>query len=373
MNSEPASKKRVVCYRPILVGSDDEVERLFHARLPPLDGDSELSFIDTLLKNSHEWVLCRTDDGRLVIHVIARYLDVTTLQVQVGPLFELGRVMELTSLVQPIASAMIEGVPIRAESAELQAQLMALEREIVSDGFPFLDPNGQLHRAKITKYSGINFNDSEALVGLLKTPHLLEPAQVAIVADAAVDHLAEAARARAYVAKIEAAIGALEAALVNVNEGEAVLQRCLTDHPILFGTQYRRMIAKHRLGSEFEMDFALERFDGIFELVEIEACTHNLYTRGGNPSAALLHAEQQVLDWQDWIEEKSFYARERLPDIRQPIGYVIIGRRESLSATDRKKLARRNVSFRGHIQVLTYDDILDKCKTLLQSLRGRVG
>jgi Shedu protein SduA, C-terminal len=95
--------------------------------------------------------------------------------------------------------------------------------------------------------------------------------------------------------------------------------------------------------------------------MEIEASTHKLYTRAGNPSAALTHAEQQVLDWLAWLDEYAPYARSRLPGLRRACGLVVIGRRPDLSEKDRERLRWRNIMYAGRLTILTYDDLLDRC------------
>lgn len=119
------------------------------------------------------------------------------------------------------------------------------------------------------------------------------------------------------------------------------------------------------------MDYALERASGLVDLVEIEASTHALFNQKGNPSEHLVHAEQQVIDWLNWIEQNSAYARVKLPGLMQPVGYVIIGRSGNLSSDDRQRLHRRNIIFRNSIIILTYDDLLSRAELLLSILEGK--
>ena len=85
---------------------------------------------------------------------------------------------------------------------------------------------------------------------------------------------------------------------------------------MLFGPDYVRIIPNHRLGAEYEMYYALERHSGLFDLVEIEASTLALFTRGGDPSSHLvitllsIHEsgcndddEEYVRDRSDWRPE----------------------------------------------------------------------
>lgn len=69
---------------------------------------------------------------------------------------------------------------------------------------------------------------------------------------------------------------------------------------------------------------------------------------------------------------KNFYAREYLKDIRSPKGFVVLGRSESLNDDLKKKLARRNLTFGNKLQVLTYDDLLNKVETFLEIIKKAI-
>lgn len=170
------------------------------------------------------------------------------------------------------------------------------------------------------------------------------------------------------VGALRAAIGELETLLESATRNENALQRCLTSYPILFGLNYQRILPKYRLGSAYEMDYALEDVSGLVDLVEIESSNLRLYTRQGNPTKELTHAEQQVLDWLEWVEANTRLVRDDLPAMMRPKGQVVIGRRTDLASADQQRLRRRNVSWQGAIQVLTYDDLLDRAKTMLNIL-----
>jgi hypothetical protein len=111
---------------------------------------------------------------------------------------------------------------------------------------------------------------------------------------------------------------------------EAELQKCLQGNPILFGTEYREVIPKLALGAEYEMDFALKTWNGEIHILEIEISRKALFTQKLRPSADLVHAEQQVLDWYDWIERFPSYADSQLVNLARPYGYIIIGRAREL-------------------------------------------
>lgn len=150
---------------------------------------------------------------------------------------------------------------------------------------------------------------------------------------------------------------------------EEQLQGFLTNHHFLFGPEYQEVIPKHRLGSEYVMDYALRTYNDVYHLVEIERSTHKLYNKNGDPSAELIHAEQQILDWLAWIEKNSPYARENLPTLMSPKGFVIIGRSRELDVQTNEKLRRRNATWGGKIEILTYDNLLNKAKTAYANIK----
>jgi len=165
------------------------------------------------------------------------------------------------------------------------------------------------------------------------------------------------------------AVQEFESILTQDTIEEETLQSFLTKHPFLFGLEYSEMIPKHKLGSEYIMDFALRTYNATYHLVELERSNLKVYTTRGTPSTYLTQGEQQVQNWLRWIEENKEYARRKLENIASPKGFVIIGRDKSLSEDERKKLKMKNSLYGGKIEILTYDDLLKKARTILNGLK----
>lgn len=146
----------------------------------------------------------------------------------------------------------------------------------------------------------------------------------------------------------------------------------MTENPILFGLDYTKIIPKHRLGAEYEMDYALVRVSGLVDLIEIEASSIPIFNRKGDPSKYLVHAEQQVLNWLEWLEKNHSYAKEYLPGLIRPKGFVVIGRASTLSKDECLKLKIRNKIFSDSLEILTYDDLLDRAQNIGKVLLGQV-
>lgn len=157
--------------------------------------------------------------------------------------------------------------------------------------------------------------------------------------------------------------------LIETADREAPLQEFLARTPALLSLEAANPWPQFRLGDDYITDFVLELGNEEYVLVEIEAASRQLYTRGGNPSSDLTHAIQQVEDWRQWIESASPYIQTKLPGIAEPECWVVIGRRitEKHLATKWKRKQRQHLA--GGVRLMTYDDLLDRNLRQLESLR----
>jgi hypothetical protein len=125
------------------------------------------------------------------------------------------------------------------------------------------------------------------------------------------------------------------------------------------------------LGDDFITDYVVRRINNEYLIVEIENSTDQLFNQNGQFSAALTGAVGQVRDFQGWISENIAYARTKLPDIRHPDGLVVIGRRRDLHPEMVRRLEEENFSRRGHIKIVTYDDLLTQASTIYKNMLMR--
>lgn len=157
-------------------------------------------------------------------------------------------------------------------------------------------------------------------------------------------------------------------ALLDSNPREEAIQSFLTEHPVLLAPTAIRVVPQLRLGSEHKPDFMVELSTSEYLLVEIKQADFNLFTKRGEHSKELKHAERQVSDWLVWVKDFTTYARESMPGIIEPKCWIVIGRRSSLSVKDIRRLKGVNGD-RPNITILTYDDLIDKAEQHLKNLK----
>jgi hypothetical protein len=260
-------------------------------------------------------------------------------------------------------------VPVVPDTDDLAPQLEAWERELFSEGFTAKSEQKSDMRLVLSQYAGVDINSLEVLDAIERTKPIT-PSEARVVLAAVRREMGVLHEAKRTLDSIRSAINELATLLADNSTDEHALQRCLTRNPIIFGPEYVQIRPKFRLGGDFEMDFALQRGSGLIDLVEIEAASHELFTRRGDPRAALIHAEQQVLDWLDWIDRYGELARRDLPQLQRPVGYVVIGRDETLTEVSRRRLRQRNAVLAPSVEVMTYDGLLARAEALMQRFEG---
>lgn len=168
---------------------------------------------------------------------------------------------------------------------------------------------------------------------------------------------------------------------LNHARDESDMQRFLEANPRILMQHFAVgrgawVIPKKRLGSEYETDFliAQEGSGGlIWYAVELERPQAMLFTKKGDPSAALTHALRQISDWREWLSRNRGYAAQThereglgLIDIHPELdGLIIIGRGSDI---DTRTTARRRRLARDHrVEIETYDWLFSEARERFES------
>ncbi len=155
--------------------------------------------------------------------------------------------------------------------------------------------------------------------------------------------------------------------LIAARECEEAYQVFLSSNPVFLDPLADSIISKQKLGIELITDFVTRRLDNRYILVEIEKPQDKIFTANGNFSAKFTHAFGQILDFQQWIDSNSEYARKHMPGISSPKGLLVMGLRTDIDKRCQEKLHRFCVNS-VNIDILTFDDLLTTGKCLLKSI-----
>lgn len=182
----------------------------------------------------------------------------------------------------------------------------------------------------------------------------------------------------AVAAHCERACDELFALVDDPNTDEKPVQKFLEQpgHRFLVSPHSTNIIPQKTLaGLRFKIDFAVQRSDNDYHLVEIESPNTRIYQeKGEEPTAPFTHAIQQVEDWFRYIDEhrSTVRAEDGMPTIYKPTGEVVIGRDKHMGDTARKRFDhKRGESHR--ITLKTYDMMIAEGRTYASSLRRMRG
>jgi len=337
-------------------------------------GEDDDKFSEITLFESAKEAIFDCKDNKPIIHLITYSIDASRGQIEVchslDILFKDKNKEEIREDVkQTLALAKAFDVPVYANTDKVAPILAKYTRDMLVEGFRAHNSEGKYMRLMLTNSPGAKIETIDYL-GEISLAEMHTPAELHLIRQAVQQEVDQYKEAERILTNLRLAIDELKECLVDEGRNESTLQEALTRNPVLFGADYIRIIPKHKLGSDFEMDYALVRTSRLVDLVEIEASNLPLFTKSGNPTQYLIHAEQQILDWLNWIERHHEYASEKLAGVMKPIGYVVIGRTQSMSEMHLKRLQQRNALFRGTIEILTYDDLLARAQNLLRILEG---
>lgn len=160
--------------------------------------------------------------------------------------------------------------------------------------------------------------------------------------------------------------------LLNSNPGrEETLHQFLKERPHLLCPTRVEMWSKLALGAR-ETDFVFRQASGEYFLVEIEKSTHELFRQDGQVRTELVHAQKQVSDWFRYVEDnlKTVQQELGLAGISStPNALIVMGRSRDLTPENRRALTTmRNLA--PKIQIMTYDDVFDSAKAVVENLFG---
>jgi len=159
---------------------------------------------------------------------------------------------------------------------------------------------------------------------------------------------------------------------------EEELQQFIETNSILIDpiSQIEDVHPKYQLGKEYITDFIIEHKRPMpfsHTCVEIEPASESLFLQTKGREMQLTqrtnHAVDQLQDWRIWIRDNVAYLKNDFPTFDQCRYVLVIGRGDSLTVMQKRKLAELNAEHNWRI-VYTYDDLADRLEQLINNLKG---
>jgi hypothetical protein len=158
--------------------------------------------------------------------------------------------------------------------------------------------------------------------------------------------------------------------LGNPSTKEQQLHEFLRTHPVALDPHGSCVMSEVKLGYDYRIDLIIQYKleDKRLLLVELEKATLPIFTKSGRLRSHVTHAIQQVEDWLQWWHEHPNDIPKTLDGSIPPQGLVVIGRSEQLD--DRAKRRLLHLNHNRFVKVITYDDLLDRIESLVESLQS---
>ena len=154
-------------------------------------------------------------------------------------------------------------------------------------------------------------------------------------------------------------------------DDEPEFQQFLTTHPQLLDPMAVQVWPQpNLLGSRYP-DFVVRRADNSYLVVEIE-CPAKSLVRGGQASAAVTHAEQQVTDYRDYLMRRHQDAIQHFPDFNDPDCLVVTGLERELDENQIAILRHLN-RHRVRLRIVGFDWLVERARNIANNItRHRV-
>jgi hypothetical protein len=159
---------------------------------------------------------------------------------------------------------------------------------------------------------------------------------------------------------------------------EEEMQKFLSNNMMLLQPSFRFVWDKGDLKrlKMPEADFLVKTSDNKFVLVELESPGDNLLTHEQPPTASkeLRKAEAQMTEYLSEVRNRILNFRDTFDrdiSVENLVGEVVIGRSSTLTDDQKKALQKHAASF--NFSIITYDELFERAKALLENFGLRYG
>jgi hypothetical protein len=158
-----------------------------------------------------------------------------------------------------------------------------------------------------------------------------------------------------------------EALILEEPDNEPAFQHFLTDHPQLLDPMAVQVWPHPDLFGFRFPDFLVRRADNSYIVIEIERPSKGLVTMGGQLSAEVTHAEQQVTSYRSYLMQRFADARVHFPNFEDPDCLVVTGLESALDVRQKEVLRDANRN-RHRLRIAGFDWLSNRARTVAANI-----
>jgi len=151
---------------------------------------------------------------------------------------------------------------------------------------------------------------------------------------------------------------------------EPPFQEFFKKHPQFLDPMALQIWSQPDFHGALEPDFIVRRFDDTYLVVEIEKPSKTLITKGGNLSAQATAAEQQAIDYREFLNDRIMEARNHFPNYKNAECLTIIGMEDEFSERQTSILRQANANRAGNSKIVGFDRLLNRARSMFKNLEA---
>ncbi len=180
------------------------------------------------------------------------------------------------------------------------------------------------------------------------------------------------------VQKMELAVARLEAIINGDFENEVEIQKFLKENIWMFGNDYVHIVENGKINAQNILDMVPQDFESYIDVIEVKLPTEKLFHfdeshKNYYCSSKLTKATAQTQNYiyeLEGISQSEEYQRDNNCKIVRPKGIILFGSVEPLNEDEKRYLRILNSSYHN-LQIITYQQLLEKAKNTLALLKSK--
>lgn len=178
--------------------------------------------------------------------------------------------------------------------------------------------------------------------------------------------------------KMELAVARLESILNGDFENEVDIQKFLKENIWMFGNDYVHIVENGKINAQNILDMVPQDYESYIDIIEVKLPTESLFHfdeshKNYYCSSKLTKATAQTQNYiyeLEGVSQSEEYQHNNSCKIVRPKGIILFGSKEPSTEDEKKYLRILNSSYHN-MQIITYQQLLEKAKNTLAILKSK--